>query len=104
MPKNKIVEEFEEDLSGIERESKIPKEVIQEKLVKWFIRNTISAGLIIFFWKYEWVHKALFVVIPLSLFSLTMILGYNYFVGRRIAKAKRSIGRLEETFDDKEGE
>ena len=89
---NKIVNEFETDLANIEKSSKIPKEIIQEKFVKWLIRNTISTGLIIYFWEYEWVQLSLFVVIPLSLISLIMILGYNYFVKWRITRGEKSIG------------
>ena len=102
--KKKIITEFESDLAGIEKEAKIPKEIIQEKLAKWFIRNTISAGLIIYFWKYLWVQKSLFVVVPLSLISLGMILFYNYFVRKRLASAQKSIEKLEEVFEKKEEE
>ena len=95
-PNNKIVEEFETDLADIEKSAKIPKEIIQEKFVKWLIRFTISAGLIVYFWKYNWVQKSLYVVIPLSLASLIMILGYNYFVKWRITRGGKSKRKLEE--------
>ncbi len=98
----KIVREFETDLADIDKSSKIPKEIIQEKFVKWLIRNTISAGLIIYFWKYEWVQLSLYVVIPLSLISLITIVGYNYFVGWRMAKAQKSLRKLEEVLEKNE--
>lgn len=77
-----------DDLSSHQRLSTAYK---KRKLIIWTIRTGLSVVLYVIFWKYEWVRWTLILYVPLALFNLVMILGFNYMLDK---KAKKIRSRL----------
>ena len=94
--KNEIASELQKELDSISEGALLSPEVIRKKLIMWVIRNSISVFLIWYFWDHWFMKYALWILIPLSLFSLISIVGFNYLVKRKIAKSQ---GAVDELFD-----
>ena len=92
MPNDTLKNEFEKQLSSIKDGNKIfSSEYRKKKIVTYVIRTVIALILYVIFWQYSWVKWSLFVYIPLNLFSLFSIFGWNYLLGKKIEKTKRKI-------------
>ncbi|HEX6849741.1 MAG TPA: hypothetical protein VF144_22290 [Chitinophagaceae bacterium] len=85
--KKNLLKEIDE-LSNRERLSSAHK---KKKLIIWTVRTNLSVILYIIFWKYEWVRWTLILYVPLTLFNLVMILGFNFILDRKISKLRSRI-------------
>ncbi len=69
----------------------------RRKLIRWAIRQMLTALLYFFFWDaHPWVPKSLWLVAPLAVASLLSIVGYNWFLERKMRKTETRIEELEE--------
>lgn len=85
--KKNLLKEID-DLSGQQRLSSAYK---KRKLVIWTVRTGLSVLLYIIFWKYEWVRWTLILYVPLALFNLVMILGFNYILDKKVNKLRSRL-------------
>ena len=63
----------------------------KRKLIIWTVRTILSVVLYIVFWKYEWVRWTLILYVPLALFNLIMIIGFNYVLDEKINKIRSRL-------------
>jgi len=84
-----LIEEID-DLSDQHRLSSSYK---KKKLIIWAVRTVLSAVLYVIFWKYEWVRWTLILYIPLSLFNLLMIIGFNFILDRKVKTLRSKIDK-----------
>ena len=77
-----------DDLSEQQRLSSAYK---KKKLVIWTFRTILSIALYIIFWKYEWVRWTLILYVPLALFNLIMIVGFNYILDKKLNKIRSRL-------------
>ena len=87
--KQSLIEEID-DLSNQHRLSSSYK---KKKLIIWTVRTVLSVVLYVIFWKYEWVRWTLILYIPLSLFNLLMIFGFNFILDRKVKSLKSRIDK-----------
>ena len=92
--KNETVNELQDELDSIREASLLAPDIIRKKLIIWVIRNTLSVLLVWYFWDHWFMKYALWVIIPLSLFSLISIVGFNYFVKRKLSKTQSAVDIL----------
>ena len=85
--KKNLLKEID-DLSEQQRLSSAYK---KRKLIIWTVRTALSVLLYIIFWKYEWVRWTLILYVPLALFNLVMILGFNYILDKRLNKIRSRL-------------
>ena len=97
---NNLTKELENELEKVFKENLLSKEQIRSKLSRWLFRNVLTYVFIYYFWDYYWVKISLFLLIPLSLFSLLMIVGSNYLLLRKLKSAQKSIDKLKEKFEN----
>jgi len=84
-----LIEEID-DLSDRHRLSSSYK---KKKLIIWTVRTVLSAVLYVIFWKYEWVRWTLILYVPLSLFNLLMIFGFNFILDRKVQSLKSKVDK-----------
>lgn len=93
-----INEKYKEDLKAeveqFSKENRLNKSYIRKKLIIWFVRTILTAILYVIFWKYEWVRWTLLLYIPLTIFNLVMIFGFNYLVTRKVKELNSKIDRI----------
>jgi len=87
--KQDLIEEID-DLSTQHRLSSSYK---KKKLIIWTVRTVLSVVLYIIFWKYEWVRWTLILYIPLSLFNLLMIFGFNLILDSKVKNLKSKLDK-----------
>jgi hypothetical protein len=97
---NETVNELQRELDNISEGALLSPEIIRKKLIMWVIRNAISVFLIWYFWDHWFMKYALWIIIPLSLFSLISIVGFNYFVKRKLAKTQKSVDLLSNVIEE----
>jgi hypothetical protein len=85
--KKNLLKEIDE-VSNQERLSPAYK---KRKLIIWTVRTVLSVILYILFWRYEWVRWTLVLYVPLALFNLVMILGFNFILDKKINKLRSRI-------------
>ena len=100
--KNETVTGLQKELDEISKGALLSPEIIRKKLIMWVIRNAISVFLIWYFWDHWFMKYALWIIIPLSLFSLISIVGFNYFVKRKIAKSQGAVDELSDVMRGEE--
>lgn len=94
--KNTIADELQEEIAKVESEYTMLPTERRRKMIRWVIRQVFTVILYFFLWDaHPWVPKSLWIVAPLALLSLVSIVGYNWFLQRRLRKAKAGIERLE---------
>jgi phosphatidylglycerophosphate synthase len=89
MQNSSLKEQFEKELADLPGNQLFSPEYRRRKLITYFIRTAIAVFLYAYFWKYQWVRWSLVVYVPLNLFSLLSIFGWNYFLKRKIERTKR---------------
>ena len=85
--KKNLLKEID-DLSDQERLSSAYR---KKKLAIWTVRTILSIVLYIIFWKYEWVRWTLILYVPLALFNLVMVLGFNYMLDKKLDKIRSRL-------------
>lgn len=93
------ISEMQEELDNIKESSLLSPEVVRKKLIMWFIRNALSVVLIWYFWEHWFMKYALWVIIPLSLFSLFSILGFNWLVKKKLENTQSKVDKLSDDSD-----
>lgn len=77
----------------------------RRKLIRWAIRQMLTALLYFFFWDaHPWVPWSLWIVAPLAILSLLSIVGYNWFLERKLRGAGEKIDALEEKIKEMKDE
>jgi len=99
---NENINELQDELDKIREGSLLSSEIIRKKLIMWIIRNALSIVLIWYFWDHWFMKYALWIIIPLSLFSLISIVGFNYFVKRKLSKTQGAVDKLSDTQDNED--
>ena len=84
-------EEFKKAVDNVYAEYRLPKAYRRKKLVMWSVRTILTIIIYIIFWKYEWIRWTLILYIPLSLFNLFALLGWNILIRKKTEKIKRKI-------------
>lgn len=97
---NETVNELRNELDSIRDGALLSPKVVRKKLIMWVIRNTLSAFLIWCFWEHWFMKYALWILIPLSLFSLISIVGFNYFMKRKLTKTRGKVDELSDVMEE----
>ncbi|MFI5132461.1 MAG: hypothetical protein ACHQFX_20830 [Chitinophagales bacterium] len=84
-------EDIKEELENIAETDRITASYRKRKLIMWSVRTVLSILIYVIFWKHQWVRWTLFLYIPLSIFNLVMIFGFNYILDRKIKKIKSKL-------------
>ncbi|HEX6171048.1 MAG TPA: hypothetical protein VFZ33_15270 [Chitinophagaceae bacterium] len=85
--KKNLIAEIEEFSS----QQRLTSAYRKKKLIIWTVRTVLSVVLYVIFWKYEWVRWTLILYVPLSLFNLIMLLGFNFILGKKVNKLRSRI-------------
>ena len=86
MDDNTLKTAFENEV-GIMKDNPIfSYEYRKKKFILYLVRTLLTGSLYYLFWEYSWVRWTLLITIPLNLFSLLSIFGWNYFLKRKIKK------------------
>jgi len=89
------MEEYKKDLlkeiDDFSDQHRLTSEYRKRKLIMWIVRTGLSVVLYVIFWKYEWIRWTLIAYVPLSLFNLIMILGFNNILDKRVSKIRSRI-------------
>ncbi|GAB5564811.1 MAG: hypothetical protein Wins2KO_18740 [Winogradskyella sp.] len=92
---------LKKELQQLSKDPILSKKHRNKKLLVYLLRTLIAVTIIYFLWDYDWVKWVLYIYIPLNLISLISILGWNYFLNRRLAKTKKQIDEIM-AFDEEE--
>jgi hypothetical protein len=82
-----------EEIDDFSNQNRLSSSYKKRKLIIWTVRTVLSAVLYIIFWKYEWVRWTLVLYIPLSLFNLLMIFGFNFILDRKVKRLKSKVDK-----------
>ena len=86
-------ESLKKDLDDAVAPYRMSSSAQKKKLVLWCIRQTLSVLIYAVLWDYAWVRWTLLATIPLAAFSLVYTLTFNYWIERRIQRAKSRIDK-----------
>ena len=92
---------LKKELQQLSKDPILSKKHRNKKLLVYLVRTLIAATIIYFLWDYDWVKWVLYIYIPLNLISLISILGWNYFLNKRLAKTQKQIDEIM-AFDEEE--
>jgi len=82
-----------EEIDDFSNQHRLSSSYKKRKLIIWTVRTGLSVVLYIIFWKYEWVRWTLILYIPLSLFNLLMIVGFNFILDRKVKNLKSKVDK-----------
>ena len=92
---------LKKELQQLSKDTILSKKHRNKKLLVYLVRTLIAVTIIYFLWDYDWVKWVLYIYIPLNLISLISILGWNYFLNKRLAKTQKQIDEIM-AFDEEE--
>lgn len=92
---------LKKELQQLSKDPILSKKHRNKKLLVYLVRTLIAVTIIYFLWDYDWVKWVLYIYIPLNLISLISILGWNYFLNKRLAKTQKQIDEIM-AFDEEE--
>lgn len=72
----------------------------RKKTIYWLIRVLIAVILYAIFWEHEWVRWTLWVYVPLTLFALLSIWGWQPMLNRKIRSTRKKLDDAEKTMAD----
>jgi hypothetical protein len=98
----KISDHFNRELEKIKQGNMFGRGYKKRKLILWIIRNAIGAVLYFIYWEHVWVQQSLYVTVPLSLFGLFSIYGWDYFLKRKIERTRKKIEETEKMIAESE--
>lgn len=90
MTDSSLKSQFDKELSSVPNNVVFSAEYRRKKATLHLIRTAIAAILYLIFWKYSWVRWSLVLYVPLNVFALLSIFGWNYFLKRKIQKNKKT--------------
>jgi len=93
---NNLKESFEAEIEKYKDDTILSPEYRRKKMILWLIRTIIAVILFIVFWEYKWVRWGAILYIPLNLFSLFSIYGFNKILNR---KMNRTMNKIDESED-----
>lgn len=99
MPENKnsLPDELRNEMEKTKAQYLMSPTERRRKLIRWAIRQMLTALLYFFFWDaHPWVPWSLWIVAPLAILSLLSIVGYNWFLERKLRNTGAKIDELEE--------
>ena len=82
---------FEKEVDAMKDNPIFSYEYRKRKFIFYQIRTLITVGVYYFLWEYSWVKWTLVISIPLNLFSLLSIFGWNYFLKRKIERIRNKM-------------
>jgi hypothetical protein len=91
MDDKELKQQFEEEMAKAASNPIFSPADQRKKFVIYMVRTAIAAGLIVYFWEYQWVRWALYIYIPLNLISLGSIFIWPYFLKKKIERTKRNM-------------
>lgn len=97
-------ENLDNELEQLRYDTVLSPKYRKKKTMAWGIRTTIAVILYVVFWKYDWVRWTLVLYIPLNLFGLLSIYGWNILLNKKIEKTNRKIIEAEEAIKESEKE
>ena len=80
-----------EEIEEFSNQQRLTSAYRKKKLIIWTVRTVLSVVLYVIFWKYEWVRWTLILYVPLSLFNLIMLLGFNFILDKKVNKLRSRI-------------
>jgi len=80
-----------EEIEEFSNQQRLTSAYRKKKLIIWTVRTVLSAVLYVIFWKYEWVRWTLILYVPLSLFNIIMLLGFNFILDKKVNKLRSRI-------------
>ena len=83
-----IKEGFEKELEALTPGTVLSPQYRRKKLVTWCTRTVLVMVLYILFWNYAWVRWTLIGYVPLNLFGLWSIYGWNAMMQKKIARTR----------------
>ena len=87
-------EALKKDIDEVYNEFHLSRSYRRKKLVIWTVRTILTIVIYVIFWKYTWIRWTLILYIPLSLFNLFALLGWNLFLRKKTKKLKGKIDRI----------
>ena len=84
---------LQQEIEDFSKEHRLSSAYRKKKLIIWTVRTLLSVVLYVIFWKYEWVRWTLILYIPLALFNLLMIFGFNFIIDRKVKSLKSKIDK-----------
>jgi hypothetical protein len=89
-------DELKKDADELYDSFHLSKAYRRKKLIIWFVRTILTIIIYIIFWKYTWIRWTLILYIPLSLFNLFGLLGWNFLLKKKISRIKEKIDGVDE--------
>lgn len=86
-----LSESYTRELEQLSRQTVLNPAYRKKKLLLWIVRTLITVVLYMLFWKHEWVRWTLVLTLPLSLFSLFMIVAAPYLLRKKMESTSRKI-------------
>ena len=80
-----------EEIEEFSNQQRLTSAYRKKKLIIWTVRTVLSVVLYVIFWNYEWVRWTLILYVPLSLFNLIMLLGFNFILDKKVNKLRSRI-------------
>ena len=86
-----LSESYNRELEQLSHQTVLNPAYRKKKLILWTVRTLITVVLYTLFWKHEWVRWTLVLTLPLSLFSLFMIVASPYLLRKKMERTGRKI-------------
>ena len=80
-----------EEIEEFSNQQRLTSAYRKKKLIIWTVRTVLSVVLYVIFWEYEWVRWTLVLYVPLSLFNIIMLLGFNFILDKKVNKLRSRI-------------
>jgi len=93
---------FKNEMDILEKEAMLSPEYRRKKTIMWCFRTIIAIILFYVLWDYKWTKYVLMVYIPLSLFSLFAIYGFNTILKKKMNSTRTKIETLDTLIEEEE--
>ncbi|MGV6831936.1 MAG: hypothetical protein ACWA5P_10325 [bacterium] len=95
-------DDFKKQLEEIQEKSVLSSKYRTKKLIIYLVRTLIAVLIFYFLWDKSWIKWALYIYIPLNLFSLVSIFGWTYFLKKQVNNTKEKLAELDELLLEEE--
>lgn len=96
------MEDLKKELEQLSKRPIFTKEFRNKKLIIYLVRTIIAAIIIYSLWDYKWVKWVLYLYVPLNLFSLISIFGWNFFLNKKIKKSQEQLDKVMYSLEEEE--
>jgi hypothetical protein len=83
------------EVDEVTTEYLMPDTYRRKKLLIWVVRTALTVVLYIVFWTYEWIRWTLLLYVPLSLFNLSLLLGWNFILNWKVKRLRKKIEKID---------